>query len=262
MNQRKSIFITGSAQGIGKATALLFAHKGWFVGLSDIDQTALAALAQKLGQTNCSTHLADVRKEEEVAQAIKAFAEKTDGQMDVLFNNAGILYSGGFENLPLEKHKATVEVNLIGQMNVTYLALPLLKATANSTIVTMGSASAIYGNPELTSYAATKSAVQSLTEGWNLLFKKHGIHVTDINPAYVQTAMVASEQKAMALADKDVKLSAEQIAEAVWEAVHSKKVHHYVGSDAQLFRWTKKLLPRFIFLALLKRLAYQEALKR
>ncbi|MEM6378594.1 MAG: SDR family oxidoreductase [Bacteroidota bacterium] len=262
MTAQKSIFITGAGRGIGKATAQLFAQKGWFIGLCDINQMELEALANGLGQSNCSVHLADVRKVEEVEKAVNAFGDKTNGQMHVLFNNAGILYSGGFENLSLEKHRAIVEVNFIGQMNVTHCALPLLKATPNSTVITMGSASAIYGNPELTAYAATKSAVQSLTEGWNLLFKKHGIHVTDINPAYVRTAMVSDVQEAMALPDKEVKLSTERIAQAVWKAAYSKKVHHYIGGDAQLFRWAKKLLPHSIFLAILKRVAYQEALQK
>ncbi len=259
---KKSIFITGAGRGIGKATAQLFASKDWFVGLSDINEAELAALAQDLGPEHCSSYLVDVRVVDEVKKAIADFGFQTDGRMDVLFNNAGILFSGGFEKVPLEKHKAIVDVNITGQMNVTYLALPLLKATSNSTIITMGSASASYGNPELTAYAASKSAVQSLTEGWNLLFQKYDIHVADINPAYVKTTMVSSEQAAMQLPNKEVKLSAEQIAKAVWKAAHSKKVHHYVGGDAQLFRWTKWLLPQPLFLAILKKKAYEKALEK
>ena len=260
--QKKSIFITGAGRGIGKATAQLFAQKGWFVGLADINEAEITALAQELGPEQCSTHLLDVRKVEEVEKAIAEFSFKTDGQMNVLFNNAGILFSGGFEKIPLEKHKAIVDVNITGQMNVTYYALPLLKATANSTIITMGSASATYGNPELTAYAATKSAVRSLTEGWNLLFKKYGIHVADINPGYVRTDMVSNEQEAMQLPSKEVKLTAEQIAQAVWKAAHSNRVHHFVGGDAKLFQWTRWLLPKPLFLAILKKKAYEKALEK
>ncbi|MEO0338726.1 MAG: SDR family oxidoreductase [Bacteroidota bacterium] len=259
---KKSIFITGAGRGIGKATAQLFASKGWFVGLADINETEISTLAQELGPEQCSTHLLDVRNVEEVEKAIAEFSFKTEGQMNVLFNNAGILFSGGFEKVSLEKHKAVVDVNITGQMNVTYYALPLLKASAKSAIITMGSASASYGNPELTAYAATKSAVQSLTEGWNLLFKKFDIHVADINPAYVRTTMVSNEQEAMQLPSKEVKLSAEQIAEAVWKAAHSTKVHHYIGGDAKLFRWAKWLLPKPLFLAILKKMAYEKAMEK
>ena len=259
---KKSIFITGAGRGIGKATAQLFAQKGWFVGLSDINLQEIETLAQELGPQNCSTHKVDVREVAEIQQAIGEFSKKTNGEMNVLFNNAGILFSGGFENVPLEKHKAVIDINFTGQMNVTHIALPLLKSTPNSFVITMCSASSMYGNPELTAYAATKSAMKSITEGWNLLFKKHDIHVADIIPAYVKTAMVTDEQKAMVLTDKDVKLSTNDIAKAVWNAAHSKKMHHYIGMDAKLMRFVKWVLPESLFIGLLKSDLYKEALKK
>ena len=120
----------------------------------------------------------------------------------------------------------------------------------------------MFGNPELTAYAATKSAVKSLTEGWNLLFKKHDIHATAIIPAYVKTAMVTDEQQAMDLPDKDVKLSTDEIAKAVWNAAHSKKIHHYIGADAKLLRFLKWLLPYSTFIAIIKNMSYKETVKR
>ncbi|MEO1434574.1 MAG: SDR family oxidoreductase [Bacteroidota bacterium] len=259
---RKSIFITGAGRGIGKATAKYFASKGWFIGLADISRKEIETLASELGPDQCSTHLLDVRNTDQVQQAIQEFSTRTGGQLNVLFNNAGIVLIGGFENVSLEQHKAVVDINFIGQMNVTHIALPLLKATPKSAIVTMCSASAIYGNPEITAYAATKSAVKSLTEGWNMLFQKYDIHVADLLPAYVKTDMVMDVQDEMKLADKNVKLSAEQIAQAVWKAAHSKKMHHYIGTDAKLFRWVKWIAPKSLFLAILKRGLYKEALRR
>ncbi|MEM6724221.1 MAG: SDR family oxidoreductase [Bacteroidota bacterium] len=259
---KPSIFITGAGRGIGKATAQLFASKGWFVGLADISEKEIKRVAEELGAENCSTYTLDVRNTDQILQAIDAFGQQTNGQMKVLFNNAGIVLIGGFENVSLEQHKAVVDINFTGQMNVTHIALPLLKATPNSAVVTMCSASAIYGNPEITAYAATKSAVKSLTEGWNMLFKKDDIHVADILPAYVKTDMVMDVQEEMKLTDKNVKLTAHQIAQAVWKAAHSKKIHHYVGTDANLFRWVKWLLPKPLFLAILKMGLYKEALER
>lgn len=259
---RKSIFITGAGRGIGKATAQFFAQKGWYVGLLDMNEEELKVLQQELGEENSSIYLADIREVEQVQDAISSFGKITEGQMDVLFNNAGILFSGGFEKVLLEKHKAIIDVNITGQINVTHIALPLLKSTPNSTIINMCSASSMFGNPELTAYAASKSAVKSLTEGWYLLFKKHGIHVADILPAYVKTPMVTDEQANMALPDRDVKLSADQIAKAVWKAAHSKKLHHYVGTDARLLKVVKWLLPQSWLLAILKKGFYEEALRK
>lgn len=259
---RKSIFITGAGKGIGKATAKLFVQKGWFVGLFDMNAKEIEILASELGEDTCSMHTGDVRNVSDIQSALDEFSGKTDGRLQVLFNNAGILLIGGFEQVPLEKHKAIVDVNITGQMNVTHLALPFLKSTPDSRVITMCSASSLYGNPELTAYAASKSAVKSLTEGWNMLFKKYNIHVADIIPAYVRTPMVTDEQEAMALPDRDVKLSAEQIAEAVWKAAHSKKMHHYVGADAKLLRFAKWLLPEFMLTAILRNSYYKEALRK
>lgn len=259
---KKSIFITGAGQGIGKTTAQFFAKKGWFVGLSDINQAEIQVLAKELGEDNCSTHVADVRDVVQVKKAIAEFGTLTNGKMNALFNNAGIVITGGFEKVSVEKHKAVVDVNFTGQMNVTHLALPLLKSTSKSAIVSMCSASSFYGNPEIVAYAATKSAVKSLTESWNLLFKKHGIHVADIIPAYVKTPMVINEQEAMNLTDKDIKLSAEQIAQAVWNAVHSNKMHHYIGTDSKLLRVVKWLLPESLLVWILKQSFYKDALAR
>lgn len=168
---KKSIFITGAGQGIGKATAQFFAEKGWFIGLSDINETELQKVAKAIGEENCSIHIVDVRNVEQIQTAIKAFGQRIGDKMNVLFNNAGIVITGGFENVTLEEHKRVIDINFTGQMNVTHIALPLLKATPKSAIVSMSSASSFYGNPEIVAYAATKSAVKSLTEGWSLLFK-------------------------------------------------------------------------------------------
>ncbi|MEM6800325.1 MAG: SDR family oxidoreductase [Bacteroidota bacterium] len=260
--QQKSIFITGAARGIGKATAHYFAQKGWYLGLLDMNEEELKALQKELGEGNSSIYLVDIREIDQIQKAITAFGERRGGKMDVLFNNAGILYSGGFEKVPLEKHKAIIDVNITGQINVTHIALPLLKSTPKSVVINMCSASSMFGNPELTAYAASKSALKSLTEGWYLLFKKHGIHVADILPAYVKTPMVTDEQAAMALPDRDVKLSADQIAKAVWKAAHSKKMHHYVGTDARLLKVVKWLLPQSWLLAILKKGFYEDALRK
>ena len=260
--QQPSIFITGAGKGIGKATALLFAQRGWFIGLSDINQAALDAVAQEIGESQCSTHLMDVRDTGQIEAAMAAFGQRTGQRMNALFNNAGILIPGGFEQIELKQHHALIDINLTGVVNVTHYALPLLKPTPRSAVITMCSASAIYGNPELTTYAATKSAVKSLTEGMNMLFRKHDTHAADLLPAYVRTDLVTDVQSDMQLADRDVKLRAEDIAKVVWKAVHSKKIHYYIGFDSNLFRFCKWLLPTALLEGILKNTYYKRALDR
>jgi NAD(P)-dependent dehydrogenase (short-subunit alcohol dehydrogenase family) len=91
---RKTIFITGAASGIGRATALLFARRGWYVGITDLNEDGLASLARDIGADNCFVRLMDVTDPEGYGAVIDDFAHSTRGRIDVLFNNAGILYMG------------------------------------------------------------------------------------------------------------------------------------------------------------------------
>ncbi len=93
---KPSIFITGAAVGIGKATAELFAAKGWFVGLFDVDEDGLQTLKAQLGEDACMAMRMDVTDEASVNAAMTAFGERTGGRMQVLFNNAGILDTTAF----------------------------------------------------------------------------------------------------------------------------------------------------------------------
>ncbi|MEL6257656.1 MAG: SDR family NAD(P)-dependent oxidoreductase, partial [Pseudomonadota bacterium] len=92
---RKTIFITGGASGIGAATAKHFVKNGWFAGLYDIDAEKLAQTAAEIGADNCVSGRLDVRDRAEWTAALNHFAEATDGRMDVLVNNAGLARVGG-----------------------------------------------------------------------------------------------------------------------------------------------------------------------
>ena len=97
----RAVFITGAAAGIGRATALTFATKGYTVGGYDIDEVGLKSLADEiddLGGTAITGHL-DVTDSTEMAQRVGEFAEAAGGRLDVMINNAGILLAGHFEDI-------------------------------------------------------------------------------------------------------------------------------------------------------------------
>ncbi len=233
----QAIFITGAASGIGRATAKVFAERGWLVGIYDIDDAGLDSLEREIGKNQCVRGKLDVTSEPSWQAAVEKFGEHSHGRMNALFNCAGILRMGRFEQLPPSEAHKEVEVNLMGVIYGIYAALPLLEKTERACILNMSSASAIYGTPELAVYSATKFAVRALTEALDLEFRKKNIRVTDIMPSYVATPMVHDQTyRAKSLKTVGVNHKAEHIADCAWEAVTGKKiVHHLPRTDLKLF---------------------------
>lgn len=223
---RRSIFITGAASGIGKETALLFARRGWYVGMFDLNTAVLKSMEQEIGAGQCCWRRLDVTDVKEFKDALNLFSSKTGGRMDALFNCAGVMVMGGFAETPLEEHLRTIDINLKGVVNGTWLSLAYLRKSDDAHVVTMCSASAMYGVPDLAVYSASKFGVKGLTEALNLELKPAGITVTDLMPLYVNTPMIRSQaRKAGSLAFLGADTQPDVIAETVWKAVHDDKVH-------------------------------------
>jgi NAD(P)-dependent dehydrogenase (short-subunit alcohol dehydrogenase family) len=258
---RKSIFITGGASGMGRATAKLFAGKGWFVGVFDVNAAGLSTLEQEIGSDNCFTRILDVTQKSEFDASIAAFAEETGGTLDLLFSNAGIGESGWFEDVPYEAALRVVQVNLIGVITSVYSALPLLKNTPNSLCFITSSSSATYGMPRIAVYSATKHGVKGLTEALSIEFARHGVRVADVLPGLIDTDILRStpnrsadranpsEDEFYAAAPKKGMfrlMPATSVADAVWAAYHSDKLHWYVPEGIAWIDRIKGFAPEFM----------------
>ncbi len=220
----KSIFITGASAGIGKATALLFASKGWFVGITDVNAAGLEELRKCSGEKIGYLAPLDVMDAEKVSSVLKEFNKAAGGRMDVLFNNAGILRVAPFENIALKDHQAILNINVGGVINCTYHAFPYLKNTKGSRVINMASVASIIGTPTQATYATSKFGVRGFTEALNVEWKRHGIHVCDIMPCYVNTPMV--KQNPGKIVDSvGVHITAEDVAATVWKAARRNRLH-------------------------------------
>ena len=220
-----SILISGAASGIGAATARLFHTRGWRVGLLDVDEKALVA---ELGG---AWHAPlDVVEAAAVKAALGDFCALSGGQLRLLFNGAGILRTGAFADIELEQHTRQVQINVLGVLNLCHAAYPYLKVTSAAQVINMGSASALYGVPQLASYSASKFVVRGLTEALELEWREYSIRVGDLMPPFVDTPMVRSQAKRPPVMRRlGVRLEAEQIAEAAWKQAHGSTVHRPVG---------------------------------
>ena len=245
--EKKSIFITGAASGIGRATAELFHEKVWFVGCYDVDDDALHKLQEELGDFYTTSHL-DVRDKEAFDAAMAAFSEQTDGHLDIMFNNAGMTVGGYFDETPFDKVMDIVNINLVGVLNGTYAAIPLLKQTENSLCFTTSSSAAIFGSPGMAVYGATKYAIKGFTQAMSVELARYGVRAADVMPGiidtplwrsnrYVDGEVVSTFAKTPARnadrTDASRTIAPSEVAEAVWNGYHGNKLHWYVPPELE-----------------------------
>lgn len=251
----QSIFITGAAAGIGRETARLFASKGWFIGAADRDEQALAALKSELGEGACSIHVMDVTDQASVARALADFVRHTGGKIHALHNNAGILRVGAFEEIEMSVHRAIVDINVVGLMNVLHAAFPYLKETPGAVVVNMSSASAAYGTPDFASYSASKHAVRAMTEALDIEWEEHDIRVCDLMPPFVNTGMVQDNAGASKLFDSlGINLKPEQIAREAWAQVQSPRLHRPISAQFKALWPITRSAPTKVTRTILKKL--------
>lgn len=245
---RKSIFITGAGQGIGKATAERFAREGWFVGLYDVNAVAVNELSQQIGSDRSLAASLDVRDAEQWKTALESFWNGAGQRLDVLLNNAGIATSGAFQDIPLTDHHAIVDVNLNGVINGCHTSFPYLRRTQGARLINLSSASAIYGAAELASYSSTKFAVRGLTEALDLEWRELGIRVCDIWPLFVHTKMVDG-LSLNSMKSLGVRLTAEDMATTIWKAANHNgghRVHWRVGAQTHAMYQATCFLPDWL----------------
>lgn len=244
---RQAIFVTGAASGIGRACAELFAQRGWFVGLYDVDANGAEAVAATLGKGNAVAGALDVSDADRWRKALEAFWMHSGERLDLLFNNAGILASGPFESVSLAKHEAMLAVNVLGMMNGCHCAFPYLRRTPGARVINMASATAIYGQPDLVTYSATKFAVRGFTEGLDLEWSKFGIRVGDIWPSFVKTGMTTNFAQLATAKSLGIRLAPADVAAAVWACAAAKprshKTHRTVGLQAGLLAFATRIAP-------------------
>lgn len=247
-----TVFITGAAAGIGRATAMHFARRGYRVGAYDIDLAGLAGLREEITAAGGDVSIGqlDVTDTDDWEQQLAVFTGDSR-RLDILVNNAGVLSSGRFEDIPLQTQRRMVDINFYGAMAGLHTAFPYLRDTHRSQVVNLCSASAIYGQPELATYSATKFAVRGLTEALELEWRRHGIRVIAMWPLFVQTAMVDGLETA-STKSLGVHLTAEDVAEEIYSATRPAgrprlaKVHYPVGRQTKFFAGVAQISPNWV----------------
>jgi len=176
----KKILVTAAAQGIGRATAELFAREGATVIATDINGELLAELAELAG---CRVETLDVTDQ----SAIDALAKRV-GAVDVLFNCAGFVHSGTILDCEESDWDFSFDLNVKSMYRMARTFLPLMLEAGGGNIINMSSvASSIRGTPNRFVYGASKAAVIGLTKALAADFVKHKIRCNAICPGTVHS---------------------------------------------------------------------------
>jgi NAD(P)-dependent dehydrogenase (short-subunit alcohol dehydrogenase family) len=177
------VLVTAGASGIGLSTTRAFLREGARVHVCDIDQTALAALAKSDPQVTRS--VCDVSDRAQVA-SLFVDAAKALGGLDCLVNNAGIAGpTGKVEEINPEDWDRCLAIDITGQFNCVRLAVPLLKASKNASIMNLSSQAGKHGFPLRSPYAAAKWGVIGFTQSIAIELGEFGIRVNALLPGAV-----------------------------------------------------------------------------
>jgi NAD(P)-dependent dehydrogenase (short-subunit alcohol dehydrogenase family) len=177
--------ITGCSTGFGRELAIAVLRHGWRAVVTARDPARVAALAGAFPQQAIATRL-DVTRPDEVAAAV-ARAETAFGRIDVLVNNAGYGYLAAVEEGEDDEVRAMFEANFFGAVNMIKAVLPSMRARRSGHIVNVTSVGGFIGNPASGYYAATKFALEGLSESLARETAELGIKVTAVEPGPFRT---------------------------------------------------------------------------
>ncbi|UKB82062.1 SDR family oxidoreductase [Chryseobacterium sp. MEBOG06] len=246
----KTVLITGSSTGIGRAAALLFSKNGWNVVATMRTPEAEKELNQL---ENVLVNRLDL---EDVSSIENSIQEATDrfGKIDLLVNNAAFGQYGIFEALKPEQIEKQFSVNVFGTMNVIRAVLPHFRAQKEGKIINVSSAGGRIGIPLISMYVSSKFALEGFSEALSYELASQNISLKLVEPGGVATPFhetsaqlfatnpeltsydVFSEAALNKLGQMgDMMSSAEEVADEIFKAAtdNSDQFRYIVGEDAK-----------------------------
>jgi NAD(P)-dependent dehydrogenase (short-subunit alcohol dehydrogenase family) len=255
----KVAIVTGGASGIGRALCEQLGRAGALICVADINAAGAGQVASAItaaGGRAWAAYL-DVTRAQDVRQLIdETVAEH--GQLDYMFNNAGIAIAGELRDLDLEHWARMLDVNLWGVIHGTSAAYRVMCAQGFGHIVNVASAGGLIPTPVLTTYAATKHAVVGLTTSLRVEAAGLGVKVSLVCPGLTQTGLVDTTQAVKVDLEGAfsklpfVFMDPDDCARVILHGVLHNKGIITVSSHARLTWWLYRLHPSLLNPALFK----------
>jgi NAD(P)-dependent dehydrogenase (short-subunit alcohol dehydrogenase family) len=241
----KVAVVTGAGSGIGRALAYELARMGAKVAISDVETVGLAETKRQVDVIGAAAH--SQRLDVTDRAAVLAYADavvQEFGTVNLVFNNAGIAFTGNVEDMTFEQMERVMDVDYWGVVNGTKAFLPHLIASGDGHVVNVSSLFGLLAVPGQSAYNSAKFAVRGFTEALRqeMIVNKRPVRVTCVHPGGIKTAIARNAgavdgQDAGALADFfDKRLahtSAESAAKQILRAVKGNAARAVVGYDAK-----------------------------
>jgi NAD(P)-dependent dehydrogenase (short-subunit alcohol dehydrogenase family) len=233
----KVVAITGGARGIGKATATALVRKGCRVAIGDLDLSLAEETAAGLGGGTIALAL-DVTDRSSF-EGFLAETERQLGPVDAVINNAGIMPVTPFADEGQDSIRRQIDINLVGVITGTQLAISRLRPRGSGYIVNIASQAGKAGIPGIATYSATKHAVVGLSEAVRAELRGSGVEVLCVMPTVVNTELTSG------VGQRWVKpVEAEDVADEIVDAMEVPRFDVFVPrSNGALYKFLQ-LLPR------------------
>jgi short-subunit dehydrogenase len=233
--------VTGASSGIGRATARRLAREpDAHLVLVARRRERLEALAAELGgATVIAADLVDPGTPALVAERVEA----EHGRLDLLVNNAGVGGRGAFADSGWAGMERAMAVNFDAHVRLTEALLPLLRRSAPSAIINIGSVASRVSRPGAGAYSASKFALAGWTEALHMEERPHGVHVGLVQPGFAVTEGFPQRQLLARPLTRWMVSSDAKVAEAIVDTWKRRRAERYVPRPYALVPVARTLLP-------------------
>ena len=207
----KTILITGASSGFGRLTAQTLRNSGHkvFAGFRS-NEGRKKQVADELREKNIEILKLDVTDQGSVDSAIAQLLEKSNNELDVVVNNAGMASAGISEGFTPEQIRQLFEVNVFGVQRVLRATLPVLRAKRRGLVINVGSILGRITLPFFGLYGASKYAVEAMSDSYRYELSQLGVEVVLVQPSAYPTNMYAAAQQP---ADEELRKTYGEVAE-------------------------------------------------
>ncbi len=247
----KTVLVTGTSKGIGLETALTFGREGYKVFATMRNLESASDFKQKIKNESLDITISklDVDSDASVKQCMDDILQK-HGSMDVLVNNAGIERHGSIEEMSIDDFQSVMNTNYLGVLRSTKALLPSMRKNKKGCIINVASISGKIANSPLGAYAASKFALEAISEALAQEMKPFNVKVAIVEPGIINTQMannISVDEKSiypnskrlagLFSASLQTPTPPKLVADKILEIAESNtwKLRHPVGPDAEPF---------------------------